>query len=109
VPASEVRSRSDPSDVDAGADSPQAGLCGLECRPPRSGIGTEAAEGLIRQGAQVAPMMLTQLVAFAHSVIDGRTAQEIRAARQGCPRNRRNMWACGRVGMPTRARARKVA
>jgi chromosome partitioning protein len=47
----------------------------LNAIPPRSGIGREAAEGLIGQGAQVAPVMLSQRAAFAHGVIDGRTAQ----------------------------------
>jgi chromosome partitioning protein len=82
----------------------------LNAVPPRSGIGREAAEGLIQQGAQVAPIMLTQLVAFAYSVIDGRTAQEFapggKAADEIAELYR---WTCGRVGMSTPARARKVA
>lgn len=82
----------------------------LNAVPPRSGIGREAAEGLTRQGAQVAPVMLTQLVAFAHGVIDGRTAQEFapggRAAEELAELYK---WMCGRVDMPTSAPARKVA
>jgi chromosome partitioning protein len=48
----------------------------LNAIPPRSAIGREAAEGLTGQGAKVAPVMLPQRAAFAHGVIDGRTAQE---------------------------------
>jgi hypothetical protein len=48
----------------------------LNAVPPRSGIGREAAEGLAGQGMQVAPVMLSKRAAFAHGVIDGRTAQE---------------------------------
>jgi chromosome partitioning protein len=82
----------------------------LNAVPPRSGIGREAAEGLARQGAQVAPVMLSQRVAFAHGVIDGRTAQEFepggKAAEEIAELYR---WTCGRVDMPTSAPARKVA
>src|SRR5689334_5357566 len=48
----------------------------LNAVPPRSGIGKEAAEGLVRRGAKVAPRQISQRAAFTHSVIDGRTAQE---------------------------------
>jgi chromosome partitioning protein len=82
----------------------------LNAVPPRSGIGKEAAEGLAQQGAQVAPVMLSQRVAFAHGVIDGRTAQEFepggKAAEEIAELYR---WTCGRVDMPASAHARKVA
>lgn len=82
----------------------------LNAVPPRSGIGKEAAEGLARQGAQVAPVTLSQRVAFAHGVIDGRTAQEFdpggKAAEEIAELYR---WTCGRVDMPTSVPARKVA
>src|SRR6202044_1718251 len=48
----------------------------LNSVPPRSGIGKEAAQGLTGRGAKVAPFQLTHRAAFAHGVIDGRTAQE---------------------------------
>ncbi len=53
----------------------------LNAIPPRSGIGREAAEGLTAQGARVAPTMLSQRAAFAHGVVDGRTAQEFEPTR----------------------------
>ena len=74
----------------------------LNAIPPRSGIGREAAEGLMAQGAQVAPVMLSQRAAFAHGVIDGRTAQEFepegKAAEEVASLY---AWLCGIVDMPT--------
>ena len=48
----------------------------LNAVPPRSAIVKEAAEGLMAREAQVAPHYLTQRAAFAHGVIDGRTAHQ---------------------------------
>ena len=82
----------------------------LNAIPPRSGIGREAAEGLIGQGAQVAPAMLSQRAAFAHGVIDGRTAQEFEAGGKAAEEvNALYVWLCGVVDMPTRRHARKAA
>ena len=80
----------------------------LNAIPPRSGIGREAAEGLTRHGARVAPAMLSQRAAFAHGVIDGRTAQEFerKAAEEV---EALYTWLCGTVGMSTRGQARKAA
>lgn len=82
----------------------------LNAVPPRSGIGREAAEGLIGKGAQVAPQQLTHRAAFAHGVIDGRTAQEFepggKAAEEVAALYK---WLCGLVDMPTRGHARKAA
>jgi chromosome partitioning protein len=82
----------------------------LNAVPPRSGIGKEAAEGLSARGAQVAPHQLTHRAAFAHGVIDGRTAQEFE------PRGRAAeeieelyKWLCGVVDMPTRGHAKVAA
>jgi chromosome partitioning protein len=82
----------------------------LNAIPPRSGIGREAADGLIGQGAKVAPVMLSQRAAFTHGVIDGRTAQEFepdgKAAEEIASLY---AWLCGIVGMPTRGHVRKAA
>lgn len=82
----------------------------LNAVPPRSGIGKEAAEGLKGQGAQVAPHQLTHRAAFAHGVIDGRTAQEFepegKAAEEVAALY---AWLCGIVDMPTRGHAQKAA
>ena len=82
----------------------------LNAIPPRSGIGREAAEGLTAQGARVAPAMLSQRAAFAHGVIDGRTAQEFepdgKAAEEVAALY---AWLCGIVGMSAGGLARKAA
>jgi chromosome partitioning protein len=82
----------------------------LNAVPPRSGIGKEAAVGLKAGGAQVAPHQLSQRAAFAHSVIDGRTAQEFE------PEGRASEevaalfeWVCGIVDMPTSGHGKKAA
>jgi len=74
----------------------------LNAVPPRSAIGREAAEGLEGQGAQVAPVMLSQRAAFAHGVIDGRTAQEFEPGGKAAEEvDRLYLWLCGVVDMPT--------
>jgi chromosome partitioning protein len=74
----------------------------LNAVPPRSNIGREAAEGLAGRGAQVAPYQLSQRAAFAHGVIDGRTAQEFepkgRAAEEV---SKLYTWVCTTVDMST--------
>jgi chromosome partitioning protein len=66
--------------------------------------------GLKAGGAQVAPHQLSQRAAFAHSVIDGRTAQEFE------PEGRASEevaalfeWVCGIVDMPTSGHGKKAA
>jgi len=82
----------------------------LNAVPPRSGIGKEAAEGLVARGAQVAPLQLTQRAAFMHSVIDGRTALEFEPEGKAAEEIQGlYTWLCGVVGMPTRGHARKAA
>jgi chromosome partitioning protein len=82
----------------------------LNAIPPRSGIGREAAEGLTAQGAQVAPVMLTQRAAFTHGVIDGRTAQEYEPDGKAAEEIQSlYMWICGLVDIPTCPRVRKAA
>jgi chromosome partitioning protein len=78
--------------------------------PPRSSIGKEAAEGLSRRGAQVAPCSLAQRAAFAHGVIDGRTAQEFEPNGKAAQEiDQIYKWLCGLVDMPTRRHDRKAA
>jgi len=48
----------------------------LNAVSPHGKLGEEAAEALRQGGVQVAPLTLHHLVAFAHAVNDGRTAQE---------------------------------
>jgi len=78
----------------------------LNAIPPRSGIGREASVGLIAQGAQVAPAMLSQRAAFTHGVIDGRTAQEFEPDGKAAEEiGGLYTWLCGIVGVPTCGRA----
>jgi chromosome partitioning protein len=81
----------------------------LSAAPPRSGITEEARSGLERQGAKVAPQVITQRIAYSHSVIDGRTALEFEPNGKAAEDMRELFkWACGQVGIPTRQRARKA-
>jgi chromosome partitioning protein len=82
----------------------------LNAAPPRSGIGREAAEGLEGQGVQVAPIIMSQRAAFAHGVIDGRTAQEFEPGGKAAEEvERLYLWLCGIVDMPTCRQVRKAA
>jgi chromosome partitioning protein len=82
----------------------------LNAVPPRSGIGHEAAEGLTGQGARVAPVVFSQRAAFAHGVIDGRTAQEYEPDGKAAEEvDRLYLWLCGVVDMPTCRQAREAA
>jgi chromosome partitioning protein len=82
----------------------------LNAVPVRSGIGKEAAAGLTEKGAAVAPLQITQRAAFAHGVIDGRTAQEFEPEGKAAEEIKAlYMWVCGAVGMSTHGRARKAA
>jgi chromosome partitioning protein len=82
----------------------------LNAVPPRSAIGREAAEGLEGQGARVAPVMISQRAAFAHGVIDGRTAQEFEPGGKAAEEvERLYLWLCGVVGMPACRQAREAA
>jgi chromosome partitioning protein len=49
----------------------------LNAVPPLGKVGEEARRVLMDGGVQVAPPLLHHLVAFAHAVNDGRTAQEL--------------------------------
>jgi chromosome partitioning protein len=49
----------------------------LNAVPPLGKVGEEARRALQEGGVQVAPPVLHHLVAFAHAVNDGRTAQEL--------------------------------
>jgi chromosome partitioning protein len=82
----------------------------LNAVPPRSGIGDEAAAGLAGQGAQVAPHQLVQRAAFAHGVIDGRTAQEFEPGGKAAAEIQAlYKWVCSVVDMTTRGHSRKAA
>jgi chromosome partitioning protein len=78
----------------------------LNAVPPRSGIGKEAADGLASKGVEVAPQQITHRAAFAHGVIDGRTAQEFEPHGKAAEEiTSLYTWLCGIVDMPTHGRA----
>jgi chromosome partitioning protein len=82
----------------------------LNAVPPRSSIGKEASGGLVERGAQVAPHHLTHRAAFAHGVIDGRTAQEFEPSGKAAQEvDQLYKWLCGIVGIPTYRHTRKAA
>jgi chromosome partitioning protein len=82
----------------------------LNAVPPRSPIGKEAADGLVKQGVHVAPYVLTHRAAFSHGVIDGRTAQEYEPSGKASKEiDQLYRWVCGIVDMPTRRHTRKAA
>ena len=82
----------------------------LNAVPPRSGVGREAAEGLVARGAQVAPHQLTHRAAFAHGVIDGRSAQEFEPNGKAADEiEALYEWLCGVVDLPTRGHAHIAA
>ena len=70
--------------------------------PVRSAIVDEARSGLEGQGAQVAPQVIYQRVAYTYSVIDGRTAGEYEPGGKAAEEMASLFaWACGQVGLPT--------
>ena len=77
---------------------------------PNSNVGSEAAAGLTGQGAQVAPVMLGQRVAYEYAVRDGRTVQEAypneTAAEEVAQLYK---WLCGHVDMPTNGQSQEAA
>jgi chromosome partitioning protein len=78
----------------------------LNSAPIRSAITEEARQGLEAQGAKVCPHVLFVRVAYAHSVIDGRTALEFEPDGKAAEEVRALFkWASGHVGLPTRQRA----
>lgn len=82
----------------------------LNAVPPRSAVAKEASAGLSDRGAQVAPHYLTHRAAFAHGVIDGRTAQEFEPNGKAAQEiDQLYKWLCGIVGMTTRRHTRKAA
>jgi chromosome partitioning protein len=83
----------------------------LNAVPPRSGgIDREAADRLAAQGAQVSPHQLTQRAAFAHGVIDGRTAQEFEPhGKAAAEIEAIYKWICGIVDMPPHTHDRAAA
>jgi chromosome partitioning protein len=83
----------------------------LNAVPPRSGgIDNEATATLKDQGASVAPHQLTHRAAFAHGVIDGRTAQEFEPTGKAAAEVEAiYKWLCGTVDMPPRTHDRAAA
>jgi chromosome partitioning protein len=74
----------------------------LNAIPPQGSIVEEATAGLIASGSKVAPHQITQRAAFAHAVIDGRTAPEFEPRGKAAKEiEALYLWACGLMDMPT--------
>lgn len=72
----------------------------LSAAPVRSSLVAEARAGLTAEGAQVAPVVLHNRVAFSHAVIDGRTATEYEPHGKAAAEAWDLMvWACRHVGL----------
>jgi chromosome partitioning protein len=73
----------------------------LNAVPPRGPASEEARAAITAAGGHVGPYLLTQRAAYAHGVIDGRTAQEYEPeGRAAVEIARLYMWVCGIVGLP---------
>ena len=72
----------------------------LSAAPVRSALVAEASAGLTAEGAQIAPVVLHNRIAFSHAVIDGRTATEYDPGGKAAEEARALMlWACRHVGL----------
>jgi chromosome partitioning protein len=82
----------------------------LSSAPARSAIVEEARRGLEEQGAQVAPQVVYQRVAYSYSVIDGRTAAEYEPGGKAAEEiSALFSWACEQVGLQAGRQGRKTA
>jgi chromosome partitioning protein len=92
------------------ADDCASGRPSLRVGTGSGGIDKEAAATLTGQGASIATHQLTQRAAFAHSVIDGRTAQEFEPTGKAAAEIEAiYKWLCGTVDMPINPHDRKAA
>lgn len=95
--------------IDLAAIARKPAFVVLNAAPVRSKIAAEARAGLMERGVKIAPMVLHQRAALAHSVIDGRTAPEYepqgKAAAEVLDIYK---WACLQVGMSTKRRGKKA-
>lgn len=82
----------------------------LSSAPARSAIVEEARKGLEAEGAQVAPQVIHQRVAYSYAVIDGRAASEYepegKAAEEVAALFK---WASGQAGLPTSKKSGRKA
>ncbi|WP_181704460.1 ParA family partition ATPase [Chthonobacter albigriseus] len=82
----------------------------MSAAPVRSALTDEARKGLEAKGTAVAPTVIHARVAFAHSVIDGRTAMEFEPDGKAAAEIRELCtWAFKQLGMPTVKQDRKLA
>lgn len=78
----------------------------LNAVPPQGRLGEEAASALEQGGVQVVPSALHHLVAFAHAVNDGRTAQEYAPQSRAADEVKSLFaWLAKRLELQTRNRA----
>lgn len=79
------------------------------CPPQGRTLITEAAEAVRGYGVEVAPVRVTQRVAYAHALAGGQTAQEYEPGGKADEEIRKLFeWTCQFVGMPTRPQKEKT-
>lgn len=74
----------------------------LNAVPPKGSIVNEAAEAIQRLGLPVCPVRIGQRVAYSHSLIDGRTAQELEPDGKAAEEVQQlYAWTCAQLHMST--------
>lgn len=80
----------------------------LNAVPPKGSVVGEAAEAIDNLGLPVCPVRIGQRVAYSHSLIDGRTAQEVEPEGKAAEEVRQLfVWTCAQLHLPTRTQERK--
>jgi chromosome partitioning protein len=80
----------------------------LNAVPPKGSVVTEAGEAIENLGLPVCPVRVGQRVAYSHSLIDGRTAQETEPEGKAAEEVQQlYTWTCAQLGMSARAQEHK--
>lgn len=80
----------------------------LNAVPPKGSVVVEAAEAIENLGLPVCPVRVGQRVAYSHSLIDGRTAQEVEPEGKAAEEVRQlYAWTCAQLHMSPRPQERK--
>ena len=80
----------------------------LNAVPPKGSVVIEAAEAIENLGVPVCPVRVGQRVAYSHSLIDGRTAQEMEPEGKAAEEVQQlYKWTCAQLDMPTSTQEHK--
>jgi chromosome partitioning protein len=76
--------------------------------PPKGSVVIEAAEAIQNLGLPVCPVRIGQRVAYSHSLIDGRTAQETEPEGKAAEEVRQlYVWTCSQLCMSAHTQEHK--